>query len=244
MIKELAKRILYPHAHSSEAFANYLRCRGVEVGEGCHFFDAQTINVDLQRPHMLRFGKYVKVTGYVHILCHDYSRSVVLQSGGGHFGEAGETIIGDNVFIGAHAIVLMGSNIGANSIIGAGAVVSGSWPEGSVIAGNPAKLVCSLSEFAAKREERELESAVAYASAFKERNGCWPSVNQMSNAFAWLYLPHSEETLHKCPGLFTLNGVDPNVLKKKFLTSQPKFDSFQDFLEYCAKNLGGNRRLR
>lgn len=82
MIKELAKRILYPHAHSSEAFANYLRCRGVEVGEGCHFFDAQTINVDLQRPHMLRFGKYVKVTGYVHILCHDYSRSVVLQSGG------------------------------------------------------------------------------------------------------------------------------------------------------------------
>ncbi len=81
MIKELAKRILYPHAHSSEAFADYLRRRGVEVGEGCYFFDAQTINVDLQRPHMLRFGKYVKVTGYVHILCHDYSRSVVLQSG-------------------------------------------------------------------------------------------------------------------------------------------------------------------
>lgn len=236
MIKELAKRILYPHAHSSEAFANYLRCRGVEVGEGCYFFDAQTINVDLQRPHMLRFGKYVKVTGYVHILCHDYSRSVVLQSEMGHFGEARETVIGDNVFIGTHAIVLMGSNIGANSIIGAGAVVSGSWPEGSVIAGNPAKLVCSLSEFASKRHERELESAVAYASTYKKRNGCWPSVNQMSNAFAWLYLPHSEETLHKCPGLFTLNGVDPNVLKKEFLRSQPKFDSFQDFLEYCAKN--------
>ena len=83
MIKELIKRILYPHTHSSEAFADYLRRRGVEVGEGCHFFDARTINVDLQRPHMLRFGKYVKVTGYVHILCHDYSRSVVLQSGGG-----------------------------------------------------------------------------------------------------------------------------------------------------------------
>lgn len=82
MIKELIKRILYPHTHSSEAFVDYLRRRGVEVGEGCHFFDARTINVDLQRPHMLRFGKYVKVTGYVHILCHDYSRSVVLQSGG------------------------------------------------------------------------------------------------------------------------------------------------------------------
>lgn len=236
MIKELAKRILYPHAHSSEAFADYLRRRGVEVGEGCYFFDAQTINVDLQRPHMLRFGKYVKVTGYVHILCHDYSRSVVLQSGGGHFGEAGETVIGDNVFIGAHAIVLMGSNIGANSIIGAGAVVSGSWPEGSVIAGNPARLVCSLSEFASKREKRELKSAVTYANAFKKSNGCWPNINQMSNAFAWLYLPHSEKTLHKCPRLFKLNGVDPDVLKKEFLASKPKFDSYQDFLDYCAKN--------
>ncbi|RHH36047.1 DapH/DapD/GlmU-related protein [Collinsella sp. AM18-10] len=236
MIKELAKRILYPHAHSSEAFADYLRRRGVEVGEGCYFFDAQTINVDLQRPHMLRFGKYVKVTGYVHILCHDYSRSVVLQSGGGHFGEAGETVIGDNVFIGAHAIVLMGSNIGANSIIGAGAVVSGSWPEGSVIAGNPAKLVCSLSEFASKRKERELKSAVSYANAFKKSNGCWPNINQMSNAFVWLYLPHSEETLHKYAGLFKLNGVDPDVLKKAFLASKPKFDSYQDFLDYCANN--------
>lgn len=83
MIKNLIKRIIYPHAYSSEAFTRYLRNRGVEVGEGCHFFDARTITIDLQRPHMLRIGSYVKVTGYVHILCHDYSRSVVLQAGGG-----------------------------------------------------------------------------------------------------------------------------------------------------------------
>ena len=82
MLRELVKRVLYPHSYSSEAFANHLRSCGVEVGHGCYFFDARTINVDLQRPHMLRFGDYVKVTGYVHILCHDYSWSVVLQSGG------------------------------------------------------------------------------------------------------------------------------------------------------------------
>lgn len=235
MIKELAKRILYPHAHSSEAFADYLRRRGVEVGEGCYFFDAQTINVDLQRPHMLRFGKYVKVTGYVHILCHDYSRSVVLQSGGSHFGEARETVIGDNVFIGTHSIVLMGSHIGADSIIGAGAVVSGTWPEGSVIAGNPARLVCTLDEFAEKRERRELAGAVEFATTFRERNGVWPSLEQMTNAFAWLYLPHTEETLREHEGLFRLNGVDPEVLKRAFLASKPRFNSYQEFLDYCAR---------
>ena len=235
MIKKLFKRVLFPHTYSSEAFAEYLRSKGVEVGEGCHFFDARTINVDLQRPHMLRFGDYVKVTGYVHILCHDYSRSVVLQSGGGHFGEARETVIGDNVFIGAHSIVLMGSRIGANSIVGAGAVVSGTWPEGSVIAGNPARLVCTLDEFAAKRERRELAGAVEFAITFKERNGAWPSVEQMTNAFAWLYLPHTEETLRGHADLFRLNGVDTEVLRRAFLQTEPKFGSYQVFLEYCAQ---------
>lgn len=234
MIKDLVKRVLYPHAYSSEAFAGHLRSKGVEVGEGCYFFDARTINVDLQRPHMLRFGNYVKVTGYVHILCHDYSRSVVLQAGG-HFGEARETIIGDNVFIGTHAIVLMGSHIGANSVIGAGTVVSGTWPEEPVIAGNPARLRCTLAEFTARREKRELASAVEFATTFKERSGVWPCMEQMTNAFAWLYLPHTEETLREHEGLFRLNGVDPEVLERAFLASKPRFDSYQGFLDYCAQ---------
>ena len=236
MLRDLVKRVLYPHSYSSEAFANHLRSCGVEVGHGCYFFDVRTINVDLQRPHMLRFGDYVKVTGYVHILCHDYSRSVVLQSGGGHFGEARETSIGDNVFIGTHSIVLMGSHIGANSIVGAGSVVSGAWPEGSVIAGNPARLLCTLDEFAAKREQRELSSAVEYAATFKARRGSWPSAEQMTNAFAWLYLPHTEETLHEHAGLFRLNGVDPEVLKRAFLASKPRFASYREFLDYCAQD--------
>ena len=236
MIKGLVKKALYPHSYSSEAYESYLRGKGVEIGKGCYFFDARTINIDLQRPHTLRFGDYVKVTGYVHILCHDYSRSVVLQSGGGHFGEARETVIGDNVFIGTHSIVLMGSHIGADSIIGAGAVVSGTWPEGSVIAGNPARLVCTLDEFAEKREKRELAGAVEFAITFKERNGAWPNVGQMTNAFAWLYLPHTEETLREHEGLFRLNGVDPEVLKRAFLASRPRFNSYQEFLEYCAQS--------
>lgn len=50
-------------------------------------------------------------------------------------------VIEDGVFIGSRAIILKGSHIGKNSIIGAGAVVSGYIPPNQIWAGVPAKYV-------------------------------------------------------------------------------------------------------
>lgn len=50
-------------------------------------------------------------------------------------------VIGDNVWVGARAIVLKGSNIGSDSVIGSGAVIRGVVSEGVVMAGNPAEVV-------------------------------------------------------------------------------------------------------
>lgn len=51
--------------------------------------------------------------------------------------------IGDNTLVGMGAIILNGAVIGSNCIIGAGALVTGKMnaPDGSVILGNPAKVV-------------------------------------------------------------------------------------------------------
>ena len=49
--------------------------------------------------------------------------------------------IGKKVWIGSGAIVLPGVNIGDNSVIAAGSVVTKDVPENSVFGGNPAKLI-------------------------------------------------------------------------------------------------------
>lgn len=49
--------------------------------------------------------------------------------------------IGKNVWIGAHATILSGVEIGENSIVAAGAVVTKSVPDNVVVAGVPAKII-------------------------------------------------------------------------------------------------------
>ena len=50
-------------------------------------------------------------------------------------------IIESNVFVGTRAIILRGSRIGKDAVIGAGAVVKGVVEPGSLVGGNPARLI-------------------------------------------------------------------------------------------------------
>jgi acetyltransferase-like isoleucine patch superfamily enzyme len=58
----------------------------------------------------------------------------------------GEQTIGDNVWLGANVIVIDGINVGHDSIIGAGAVVTRDVPPYSIAAGVPARVIKSRAE--------------------------------------------------------------------------------------------------
>jgi len=64
----------------------------------------------------------------------------------GHNAVVHACTIEDGCTIGMGAVVMDGAVIGKNSIVGAGALVTGgkAFPEGSLILGNPAKLVRAL----------------------------------------------------------------------------------------------------
>ena len=52
--------------------------------------------------------------------------------------------IGKNCFIGCNSIILKGTFLGDNCVVGAGAVVSGKFENNCVIAGNPARVIKRL----------------------------------------------------------------------------------------------------
>ena len=74
-------------------------------------------------------GPGVRLTNAPHPLCPDVKDCIV-----GPTLEAGAKV-------GANATLLPGVRIGANSLVGAGAVVTRDVPNGAVVAGNPAKVV-------------------------------------------------------------------------------------------------------
>ena len=127
----------------------------------------------------MKIGDNVRITHGVQILTHDYSKSVLQTKYDENIGEGVETVIGNNVFIGMGAILLMGAHVGDNVIIGAGSVVHGNIPDDVVIAGNPARVICTLQEHLKKRRERTADEALNVARSYVECYGKNPTEHDM-----------------------------------------------------------------
>jgi len=129
--------------------AQQWRKLGLEIGEGtCIYRD---VVISSEREPII-IGKNCVLTGCA-LIAHDASTNRAL---GIRYGEPSITmpiIIGDDCFIGYGSIILMGVTIGAGSIVGAGAVVTKDIPPDSVVAGNPAKIICKKSALVEKRKK-------------------------------------------------------------------------------------------
>lgn len=66
------------------------------------------------------------------------------------------TVLGDDVFLGAGAIILPGVKIGNRVVIGAGSVVTHDIPDNCVVAGNPAKIISTIDEYIKKAETKNV----------------------------------------------------------------------------------------
>lgn len=105
--------------------------KNVNLGFNCEVYSLNKVTI----------GKNTLIAAYTYIV------------GGGHMSQDVDTLfrdqekhaigieIGNNVWLGAKSVIMDGCNIGDNSIIGAGAVVTKSIPGYAVATGIPAKVI-------------------------------------------------------------------------------------------------------
>jgi acetyltransferase-like isoleucine patch superfamily enzyme len=79
------------------------------------------------------------------------SHSVVDSATGKRINFAENIVIARHVWVAAHTVILKGVTIGENSVVASGAVVTRSCEPGSILAGNPAKVIRSGISWQRKR---------------------------------------------------------------------------------------------
>jgi len=105
-----------------------IRVWKMDIGEGTVI--SLSAKLDKTNPQGIHIGKYTVVTFGAAILTHDYVNN-----------RDGDVRIGDNCFVGAHSIILPGVTIGDSCIVAAASVVARDVPAGSLVTGNPARVV-------------------------------------------------------------------------------------------------------
>lgn len=155
LIKELLYRL------RGEYTTEKLITMGMTVGT--NFQRLHGVILDPAHCWLITIGDNVTMAPRVHILCHDASTKQFLN-----YTKIGNVTIGDNVFIGAESVVLPGVTIGNNVIVGANSTVTHDVPDGVVVAGSPAKVICSLDDYLTKERTR-METAPCYGEDYTLR---------------------------------------------------------------------------
>lgn len=239
MIKDFIKKIVYREKASSETYINYLRNKGICIGEDCTIYAPCKTFIDIQYPWMISIGSHVRITEGVKILTHDYSWSVLKGLNtdeeilpGSILGASGKVTIKDNVFIGMNSIITRNVTIGNNVIIGAGSVVTRDCADNGLYAGNPAKRIMEVHDYYIKRKESQLKEAVELAIQYYERYGRKPD-KSIFHEYFMLFADKSavmEDAVFS--GKMKLCGNETqsyNYLENSMST----FNDFDEFMRYC-----------
>lgn len=233
-VKKFLKNIIYGEKASSEKYVKFLRNKGVSIGENVRFYAPAHTVIDVQNPFILSIGNNVCITQGVVIVTHDYAWSVVKRKNGCVLGAQSPVVIGNNVFIGMNAVITRGVIVGDNVIIGAGSVVTKDCEADSVYAGNPAKRIMSLEDYAKKREAAQFEEAKALAIAYRNRFGKEPFKEVFREYFM---LFSSAEAVESCKEyknqLECCGNYEESIFYMRGRT--PMFDNFELFLKACYK---------
>lgn len=159
MLNEIKTKIKYFIARRikkktpNEFGIDELRKTGIRIGEGCRIYSV----IRSHEPSMISIGNDVTISANVSFITHDNSILKVLDP---MTDVVGPITVGDRCFIGQNSMLMLGVTLGENCVVGAGAVVTHSFPPHSVIAGNPARKICTTDQMAEKYRDKAIDFSV------------------------------------------------------------------------------------
>lgn len=147
ILKQL-KKIYWRYFRSPLDYARHI---GVNIGEN------NLIGYDhwSSEPFLITIGSFCQLTN-CKIFTHGGGQ--VLRIEHPDFDTFGKVVIGNHVYIGTDALIMPGVTIGDNSLVAAGSVVTKSVPPRTVVAGNPARILCTIEEFYERNKKYDLKT--------------------------------------------------------------------------------------
>ncbi|MBF8755968.1 acyltransferase [Pseudomonas guariconensis] len=121
----------------------YSTGNNVHINPGCNITD----------PSLVRLGSNCGLSDCT-LIGHDGVVDLIEAVYGKKLDSVGFIDVRDNSWVAHGAIVMPRVTIGPNSIVAAGAVVTKDVPPGTVVGGNPAKVLCTLEDLVKRVEAR------------------------------------------------------------------------------------------
>lgn len=148
----LINRIKTIYMKSFASNIDYARYLGVKIGDHCLL---TTRNWSTE-PFLVTIGNHVQITNNVSI--HTHGGGNCIRKEHPDFDCFGKVVIEDWCYIGAYAHIMPGVTIGEGSLIAAGSIVTKSVAPHSVMAGNPARFICTTEEYYERNKKYDVKT--------------------------------------------------------------------------------------
>ncbi len=224
--QSLSDFISAPFHSAGTRYIKYLRRKGVKVGKGVIFRDAASATIDLTRPSLITIGDNVDINVNFTIMTHDFVSGVFLNHFKDMVNSSGAVTLGNNIYIGRDVTILKGVSVGDNCVIGLGSIVTSDIPAGSVAVGAPARVVCSIEEYYARRKGKCLEEAFEYARSIRDNFGRAPKAEDFWEEFPFFVDGDKVDQYPEIPIRRQLGAAH----EKYVSTHKAKYSSFEEFI--------------
>jgi acetyltransferase-like isoleucine patch superfamily enzyme len=120
------------------AYAMY--CSNISIGKNVVIRPGSVIEADADARVIIEDDVMLGPNVYFYVNDHKFERRDIPLSEQGYY-PSEDIIVQNGAWIGANSTILCGVNIGRNSVIGAGSVVTKDVPDFTIVAGVPAKKI-------------------------------------------------------------------------------------------------------